>query len=157
MPVIILGGIFGGFVTATEGAALAVVAALVIAGVIYRDLNLKELYRACINSALQTAVVMLLVASSALVGVYLYREPAPAEPGAGDGGPHHQSLPRTTAAQYLTSDSRHVPALGGGDHPHRADRHADRCSRSASIRSISGWCSRSISRSGSRRRRSRRC
>jgi tripartite ATP-independent transporter DctM subunit len=77
MPVIILGGIFGGFVTATEGAALAVVAALVIAGLIYRDLNLGELYRACIDSALQTAVVMLLVASSALVGIYLTESQLP--------------------------------------------------------------------------------
>ncbi len=71
MPIIILGSIFGGFVTATEGAAVAVLAALAIAGLIYRDLSLRELYRACIDSALQTAVVMLLVASSALVGVYL--------------------------------------------------------------------------------------
>jgi tripartite ATP-independent transporter DctM subunit len=71
LPVIILGGIFGGFVTATEGAAVAVVAALVISGVIYRDLSLRELYRACVDAALQTAVVMLLVAASALVGVYL--------------------------------------------------------------------------------------
>jgi tripartite ATP-independent transporter DctM subunit len=39
MPVIILGGIFGGFVTATEGAALAVLAALAIGTVIYRDLD----------------------------------------------------------------------------------------------------------------------
>ncbi|HWP26914.1 MAG TPA: TRAP transporter large permease [Xanthobacteraceae bacterium] len=71
MPVIILGGIFGGFVTATEGAALAVLAALVIAVVIYRDLDFKSLYAACVDASLQTAVVMLLVASSALVGVYL--------------------------------------------------------------------------------------
>ncbi len=71
MPVVILGGIFGGFVTATEGAALAVVAALFIGIVIYRDLDLKSLYVACVDSALQTAVVMLLVAASALVGVYL--------------------------------------------------------------------------------------
>jgi C4-dicarboxylate transporter, DctM subunit len=77
MPVIILGGIFGGFVTATEGAAVAVLAALFIAGVIYRDLNLGELYRACVDSALQTAVVMLLVASSALVGVYLTESQLP--------------------------------------------------------------------------------
>jgi C4-dicarboxylate transporter DctM subunit len=77
MPVIILGGIFGGFVTATEGAALAVVAALAIAGLIYRDLSLREFYRACIDSALQTAVVMLLVASSALVGVYLTESQLP--------------------------------------------------------------------------------
>ena len=46
MPVIILGGIFGGFVTATEGAALAVVAALVISVFIYRDIDLKSLYHA---------------------------------------------------------------------------------------------------------------
>ena len=77
MPVIILGGIFGGFVTATEGAALAVLAALAIAGLIYRDLDLRSLYQACVDSALQTAVVMLLVASSALVGVYLTESQLP--------------------------------------------------------------------------------
>jgi len=77
MPVVILGGIFGGFVTATEGAALAVVAALFIGIVIYRDLDLKSLYVACVDSALQTAVVMLLVAASALVGVYLTESQLP--------------------------------------------------------------------------------
>ena len=40
LPLIILGGIFGGVVTATEGAALAVLAALLIGGVIYRELDL---------------------------------------------------------------------------------------------------------------------
>ena len=44
LPLIILGGIFGGVVTATEGAALAVLAALFIGGVIYRELNWKHLY-----------------------------------------------------------------------------------------------------------------
>ena len=70
IPVIVLGGIFGGFVTATEGAALAVVAALIISGLIYRELNLGKLYRACLEGGVQTAVVMLLVAASALVGDY---------------------------------------------------------------------------------------
>jgi C4-dicarboxylate transporter DctM subunit len=77
LPVIILGGIFGGFVTATEGAAVAVLAALAIAGLVYRDLSLRELYRACIDSALQTAVVMLLVAASAVIGVYLTESQLP--------------------------------------------------------------------------------
>jgi tripartite ATP-independent transporter DctM subunit len=77
MPVIILGGIFGGFVTATEGAALAVLAALVIAVFIYRDISLRALYQACIDSAIQTAVVMLLVAASALVGVFLTESQLP--------------------------------------------------------------------------------
>ena len=77
LPVIILGGIFGGFVTATEGAAVAVLAALFISLVIYRDLNVKSLYRALVDSALQTAVVMLLVAASALIGVFLTESQLP--------------------------------------------------------------------------------
>jgi tripartite ATP-independent transporter DctM subunit len=77
MPVVILGGIFGGFVTATEGAAVAVLAALFIGVVIYRDLDFKSFYDACVDSALQTAVVMLLVAASALVGVYLTESQLP--------------------------------------------------------------------------------
>jgi tripartite ATP-independent transporter DctM subunit len=77
MPVVILGGIFGGFVTATEGAALAVLAALAIGVLIYRDLDLKSLYQACVDSAIQTAVVMLLVAASALVGVFLTESQLP--------------------------------------------------------------------------------
>jgi tripartite ATP-independent transporter DctM subunit len=77
MPVIILGGIFGGFVTATEGAAIAVLAALFIAAVIYRDLSWKSVYQACVDSAIQTAVVMLLVAASALIGVYLTESQLP--------------------------------------------------------------------------------
>jgi tripartite ATP-independent transporter DctM subunit len=71
LPIIILGGIFGGFVTATEGAGLAVVAALFIGVVIYRELDLRYLHRALIDGAVQTAVVMLLVATSALLGLYL--------------------------------------------------------------------------------------
>jgi tripartite ATP-independent transporter DctM subunit len=71
LPIIILGGIFGGFVTATEGAGLAVVAALLIGVVIYRELDLRYLHRALIDGAVQTAVVMLLVATSALLGLYL--------------------------------------------------------------------------------------
>ncbi len=71
LPLIILGGIFGGIVTATEGAALAVVAALFIGGVVYRDLDLRFLSNAIVEGSTQTAVVMLLVAASALVGVYL--------------------------------------------------------------------------------------
>jgi tripartite ATP-independent transporter DctM subunit len=71
MPLIILGGIFGGVVTATEGAGLAVLAALLIAGVIYRDLDFPHFMRAAVDGAVQTAVVMLLIAASALLGIYL--------------------------------------------------------------------------------------
>ncbi|MBE7375900.1 TRAP transporter large permease [Pseudomonas lopnurensis] len=71
IPVIILGGIFGGVVTATEGAALAVVVAIFISAVVYREFTLATFYKACLDAGVQTAVVMLLVASSAVVGLYL--------------------------------------------------------------------------------------
>jgi C4-dicarboxylate transporter, DctM subunit len=77
LPIIILGGIFGGVVTATEGAALAVVAAIVVGFAIYRELDLAQLKQATIDGAVQTAVVMLLVATSALLGTYLTEAQAP--------------------------------------------------------------------------------
>jgi tripartite ATP-independent transporter DctM subunit len=71
LPVIILGGIFTGWVTATEGAGLAVVAAILIGGVVYKELDAKVLRKAMLEGGSQTAVVMLLVAASALLGDYL--------------------------------------------------------------------------------------
>ena len=71
LPLIILGGIFTGWVTATEGAGLAVVASVLIGGVVYRELDLSQLRKAMLEGGSQTAVVMLLVAASALLGDYL--------------------------------------------------------------------------------------
>jgi tripartite ATP-independent transporter DctM subunit len=71
LPVIVLGGIFGGWVTATEGAGLAVVAAVVIGGAIYRELTWSGLRQALVEAGHQTAVVMLLVATSAVLSEYL--------------------------------------------------------------------------------------
>ncbi len=71
LPVIILGGIFSGWVTATEGAGLAVVAAAAIGGLVYRELDWKQLRQATVDGGIQTAVVMLLVSTSALLGEYL--------------------------------------------------------------------------------------
>ena len=77
LPIIILGGIFGGVVTATEGAALAVLASLFVGLVIYRQLDLRHLKRAVLEGGVQTAIVMLLVATSALLGTYLSEVQAP--------------------------------------------------------------------------------
>ena len=71
LPAIILGGIFGGWVTATEGAGLAVVAAVLIGGLVYRGLDRTHLRSAILEGGGQTAVVMLLVATSALLSDYL--------------------------------------------------------------------------------------
>jgi tripartite ATP-independent transporter DctM subunit len=77
LPIIILGGIFGGFVTATEGAGLAVLAALFIGGVIYREINIKHLINSMKDGVIQTSAVMLLVSTSALLGLYLTQTEIP--------------------------------------------------------------------------------
>lgn len=83
LPVVILGGIFGGVVTATEGAALAVVSALFIGVFIYREINLRHLYHALVDGVLQTSVVMLMVAASAVLGLYLTETEMPQKLAAG--------------------------------------------------------------------------
>ena len=76
LPVIILGGIFGGFVTATEAAGLAVVAALLVSAW-YSKMDFGHLKRAMIDGGVQTAVVMLLVAASVVMGGFLTRAQIP--------------------------------------------------------------------------------
>lgn len=76
LPVIILGGIFGGYVTATEAAGLAVLASLVVSAW-YKNLDFSHLRRAMLDGGIQTAVVMLLVAASVLMGGFLTRAQIP--------------------------------------------------------------------------------
>jgi tripartite ATP-independent transporter DctM subunit len=83
LPLIILGGICGGIVTATEGAALAVLASLFIGVVIYREIDIRALYQALIGGVIQTSTVMLLVASSAVLGLYLTQTELPQKLAAG--------------------------------------------------------------------------
>ncbi len=78
LPVVILGGIFGGYVTATEAAGLAVIVSLGL-GIYYREVNLKRLRQAMVEGGIQTAVVMLLVAASVLMGGFLTRAQVPQE------------------------------------------------------------------------------
>jgi tripartite ATP-independent transporter DctM subunit len=70
LPLIILGGIFTGLVTATEGAGLAVVAAIGV-GLIYREFDMKLMRQALMEGGIQTAVVMVLVATSAVLSMVL--------------------------------------------------------------------------------------
>lgn len=77
MPVIILGGILSGIVTATEAAGLAVFAAFVIGAFIYRELDLSHLRKAMMEGVSQTGIVMLLVASSAALGLFLTQAQVP--------------------------------------------------------------------------------
>lgn len=61
MPVIILGGIYGGFFTPTEAAGVAVVYGLIVGIFVYREINLKALWNLMIDSCVTSAVVMFIM------------------------------------------------------------------------------------------------
>ena len=73
MPVIILGGIYGGIFTPTEAAAVSAVYGLVVGFFIYRTLKLSDLKRLFIDTASTTAVVMLITAAASLFAYVLTR------------------------------------------------------------------------------------
>jgi tripartite ATP-independent transporter DctM subunit len=77
IPIVIWVGILGGIATATEVAALAVVAALVIGLFIYREIRGRETVLILKDSVGQTASVMLIVAASAVLGWFLTSEQVP--------------------------------------------------------------------------------
>jgi tripartite ATP-independent transporter DctM subunit len=77
IPVVIWGGIFGGIATATEVGALAAAAAILIGVLIYKELSWVDFWKAIVDSAIQTAVIMLIVATSAVLGWYLTNEGIP--------------------------------------------------------------------------------
>jgi C4-dicarboxylate transporter DctM subunit len=68
MPVIILGGIFGGFFTATESAAVAVVYGILVAVFYYKELTWRDMPRILVESAVTTGIVGLLLAMAAVFG-----------------------------------------------------------------------------------------
>lgn len=77
IPVVIFGGIFLGVATATEVAALAAVAAFAIGVFVYRELGRRDLVAILRESVAQTAMVMMIVACSAVLGWYLTNEQIP--------------------------------------------------------------------------------
>ncbi len=66
MPIIILGGIYGGIFTPTEAAAVSVVYGLFVGMVIYREVKIKDLFDILVDSAKTTGGIMLIVASASL-------------------------------------------------------------------------------------------
>ncbi len=66
MPVIILGGIYGGIFTPTEAAAVSVVYGLFVGMVIYREVTVKDLFALCVDSAKTTGGIMMIVACASL-------------------------------------------------------------------------------------------
>src|SRR5699024_7187489 len=66
IPVIILGGIYGGFFTPTEAAVVAVFYGLFVGFVIYRTINIKKLYTIFVEASVHTEIVMLVVSIASI-------------------------------------------------------------------------------------------
>lgn len=79
MPVVVIGGIYGGIFTPTEASAVAVVYAVIVGGFIYRELSLAELWPILRHSVISTAAVMLIIAAAALFSFLISRSGLPTE------------------------------------------------------------------------------
>ncbi|MBM7587157.1 C4-dicarboxylate transporter DctM subunit [Bacillus pakistanensis] len=74
MPVIILGGIYGGIFTPTEAAVVAVFYGFFVGIFIYRDLKVSNIYKILYESGTQTAVIMFIVGSASLFAYIITTE-----------------------------------------------------------------------------------
>lgn len=77
LPVILLGGIYGGAATPTEAAALAALYALCLAAFFYRSLSFRETVRLFVDSARSTSVVALLIAGAFVLNYIVATERVP--------------------------------------------------------------------------------
>ncbi|MDR1967038.1 MAG: TRAP transporter large permease subunit, partial [Synergistaceae bacterium] len=76
-PVLILGGIFSGYFTPSEAAAVAVVYSFLVAVFIYKALDFKKVYRLVVNAGVTSSLIMFIIATSKIFGWQLafYRIP----------------------------------------------------------------------------------
>ena len=77
MPVIILGGIYGGIFTPTEASAVAVFYALIVGVVIYREISIANLYVILRKSVISSAVIMFIIANAGLFAFLITRAGVP--------------------------------------------------------------------------------
>ncbi len=77
MPVIILGGIYGGIFTPTEASVVAVVYAVVVGKLVYRRLHWAQLRASLHQSVVSTAVIMFVIANAGVFGFLLNRAGVP--------------------------------------------------------------------------------
>jgi C4-dicarboxylate transporter, DctM subunit len=77
MPVVILGGIYGGVFTPTEASVVAVVYALVVGMFVYREIKLPDLYPVFVKSVRASAAIMFIIAVAGLFSWLLNRQGVP--------------------------------------------------------------------------------
>lgn len=79
LPVIILGGIYGGVFTPTEAAAVAVVYAIPVGWFVYRELDLRKIGRCMVEAAATTGVIMVILLFSFVASRIFTLERVPQE------------------------------------------------------------------------------
>lgn len=77
VPVIVLGGIYGGIMTPTEAAAVSAFYGLIVGLWLYREMDLKGLWYACIEACETSSVIILLMAMATLFGNIMTLEDVP--------------------------------------------------------------------------------
>ncbi|MCE8021383.1 TRAP transporter large permease [Halomonas sp. MCCC 1A11036] len=77
MPVVVIGGIYGGVFTPTEASAVAVFYALLVGGFYYRELKAADLWPILRQSVISTAAVMLIIAAASLFSFLISRTGLP--------------------------------------------------------------------------------
>jgi len=81
MPVVVLGGIYGGIFTPTEASVIAVFYALFLGGVVYRKIGFGDLTRILRRSVVSTTVIMFIIATAGLFAFLISRAGIPAQIG----------------------------------------------------------------------------
>ncbi|AJR05328.1 TRAP transporter large permease [Photobacterium gaetbulicola] len=79
IPVIILGGIYGGIFTPTEASVVAVVYGLVVSLFVYKEITFKDLPQIFTKSVLTSVIVLLIVGTATAFGKYLALEQIPTQ------------------------------------------------------------------------------
>ena len=78
MPLIILGGIYGGVFTPTEAAAVSCVYAFLISILVYRELKIKQLFEVILKSARNSAIILFVISLSGPFGWFMTNQTIPA-------------------------------------------------------------------------------
>lgn len=66
MPIIIIGGIVSGMFTPTESAAAAVAYALIVGGLVYRELSLKDIWHSMVEAAIMNGIILTVLMTASL-------------------------------------------------------------------------------------------
>jgi len=77
MPVFVIGTLRFGVATPTEVSVMAVAYALIVSGLVYRDLSLRTMWEAAVETALMTGAVMLIIMASSTIQWVLTAEQTP--------------------------------------------------------------------------------